>query len=504
MSFSTEIINTALIGCERKSLSLGRSADKLGKLLAQLDRNDRENTLLGAAALVLLYERAGSLALKDTQPLPEKCVPEAAERCSERAKIHLAMMLRGEYQRLLPEWLAALSGAGKRVPEECLPLLLELGRSREELRDAILAVLGARGNWLAAQNSNWEFASGRFDETLWETGSSEQRRRVLAELRKRDPARARDLLKSTWAQESPKDRADFLTVFENGLSLEDEEFLEFALDDRRKEVRRSAADLLARLPGSALRSRMLERARPLLIFKLNRLKRKTIEVTLPEACDKAMQRDGIEPKPYSPNSKDVGEKAWWLQQMLGLIPPNVWVQDSGWSIDELITVAKRGEWKRILLDGWTRASQYCRDIEWADTLLTETDNQEHALTLFQVLPQPRQESFIIELLRTTPSLALDKPGRGYVASCTRPWSVKLSQMVVNSLLHQAATDRFKDGWMWSEFTDNIGCRLDPALIPETISRLTEATMPAADRPGVVEQFLNFIQFRYEMLKEIDK
>ena len=98
------------------------------------------------------------------------------------------------------------------------------------------------------------------------------------------------------------------------MSLDDETFLEAALDDRRKEVRGAAADLLARLPESALRRRALERALPLLKFKSNKLRRKTIEVTLPEACDKAMQRDGVEPKP---GFRGVGEKAWWLQQMLG-------------------------------------------------------------------------------------------------------------------------------------------------------------------------------------------
>ena len=53
-------------------------------------------------------------------------------------------------------------------------------------------------------------------------------------------------------------------------------------------ARRFAArpDLLARLPESALRRRALERALPLLKFKSNKLRRKTIEVTLPEACDK--------------------------------------------------------------------------------------------------------------------------------------------------------------------------------------------------------------------------
>jgi len=499
MNLWAEIINTALIGCERKPLALSMPTDQLGLLLAQLDQNDREGTLLGAAAVFSLYNRAGSLPLKDTQSLPDACESDTAGCCSKRAMIHLAMMLRGEYEILLPEWLSALSSAGQRAQAELLPAVLELGRKREELREAILPVLGARGRWLAAQNPIWEFALKRFDETLWETGSSKQRRMFLTDLRSRDVDRARELLSSTWAQESPKDRADFLTVFENGLNLEDQAFLEFALDDRRKEVRRAAAALLARLPESALRNRMIDRVRPLLIFKLNRLKRKIIEVILPEAIDKAMQRDGVEPKPYS---QGVGERAWWLQQMLGMISPNVWLQVSGWDLSELIAVAKRGEWKSLLLDGWSQAACLCRDIEWADALLAETDKQEQALSLFQILPYPRQESFIIELLRNSPSLSFDKPARGYVVACSRPWSAKLSRALVNSLVYHAATDRFKNGWMWSEFIGNIGCCLDPALIPESISRLTEVTKQSAERSGVIEQFLNLIQFRYEMLKEI--
>lgn len=72
--------------------------------------------------------------------------------------------------------------------------------------------------------------------------------------------RARDLLASSWAQESPKDRSDFLAAFEKGLSPDDEAFLESTLGDRRKEVRRVASYLLAHLPESGLRRRMLERA----------------------------------------------------------------------------------------------------------------------------------------------------------------------------------------------------------------------------------------------------
>jgi Family of unknown function (DUF5691) len=501
MGLWTEIINTALIGSERKSPSLNGPADKLGGLFAQFDQTDREGALLGAAALVSLYERAGALPLKDMLPLPEACEPDDAPRCGERASVHLARMLRGEYQELLPEWMAKSAAAGLRAPEELLPPLLELGLTREDLREAILLVLGSRGRWLSAQNPDWDYAAPRLDESLWETGNSGQRQAVLAELRKRDAARARGLLAATWTQESPKDRADFLAALENGLSLEDESFLESALDDRRKEVRGVAARLLARLPESALRRRMLERARPLITFKLNRLKRKTIEVTLPDACDKAMQRDGVEPKPYY---HGIGEKAWWLRQMLGLIPPKIWSQESGWPISELIAAAKRGEWKNVLIDVWSQASQLCRDVEWAEALLAETYERAEAPSLFQVLPQTRQEDFIIELLRKSPSLRTDKPAGNYVAASWRPWSMKLSRAVIDSLLHHAATDRFKEGWMWVGILNAIGCRIDPALIPNAVTRLTEAAKPWSERPPALEGFLDFIQFRHEMLKEINR
>src|SRR5262245_66631217 len=123
MSLWNEITNIALIGCERKPLSLNRGEDKLGGLLAQLDQSDREGALLGAAAVVSLYGRAGSLPSKDTRPLPEPCKPDDAPRCSGLSGIHLATMLRGEYQQLAPEWLSKVAAAGRRAPEEVLPAL---------------------------------------------------------------------------------------------------------------------------------------------------------------------------------------------------------------------------------------------------------------------------------------------------------------------------------------------------------------------------------------------
>ncbi len=503
MSLWTEIVNTALIGCERKPLSLNRQEGQLGVLLAQFDQNDREGALLGAAALVSLYDRAGSSPLKGAQPLPQACEPDGAPRCSERAASHLAMMLRGEYKELFPEWMAKTAAAGRRAPEEMAPSLLEFSLSHRGLIEDILPVLGARGRWLAAQNSSWFYAVGVFDETLWETGSNGQRWAVLTELRKKDAARGRELLASSWSQESQENRNTFLGALEKGLSLDDEDFLDAALDDRDEKVRRLAATWLARIPGSALLQRMLDRMRPLLRFTLDRRKRKTIEVTLPEACDQAMRRDGvIEAKP---RLQPLGQKAWWLLQMLNTIPPNVWSQESGWTISELIEAASRSEEKQLLLKGWLRATELYRDVEWAAALLAETFETEETrfFEMFNILPDARQEAFIIEQLRKSTSFQTGQPVRKIVGFCFRPWSVNLSRLMSDALLRHAATDGVEEDWRWEGFLNNIGCRLDPSLIPEAVTRLTEATKSGKPQPPL-EKFLDFIQFRHEMLKEIDQ
>src|SRR5205814_2317622 len=128
-----------------------------------------------------------------------------------------------------------------------------------------------------------------------------------------------------------------------------EPFLEAALDDRRKEVRRAAADLLARLPGSRLRRQMEERLRPLIALKRGMLGGLRFEITLPEQCDAGMTRDGIgsETRPSG-----VGEKWCWLAEMISMAPPAFWCESWGKRPAELLKAVGESESSELLLVGW--------------------------------------------------------------------------------------------------------------------------------------------------------
>src|SRR5207302_675629 len=235
-------------------------------------------------------------------------------RIPVRSGDHLTQLLDGKFKDALLEWLQAVAAAGLRVSEEYLPALLMAGSKTPDLRKAVTAVIGKRGQWLAAMLPEWQYAVS-YRGADWSLLTTDERALMLKEMREHDPDVARALLESTWASDPADARTEFVGALEIGLSLADEAFLEAALDDRSKRVREIAADLLARLPESALVHRMMERVSRLVTLQDG----PSIEVTLPEEIDESMVRDGINPKPPLSLSS-IGPRAWWLVAMLRAIP----------------------------------------------------------------------------------------------------------------------------------------------------------------------------------------
>src|ERR1044072_6546426 len=113
MQLWDDILATAVIGTEQRELKLATREDELGRLLKQIDNTDREGSMLKAASVVALYRSAGIAPAADTHSLPEASAQDEASRSSAASGQHLTSMLEGEFQGVLPEWLAAMSKARK-------------------------------------------------------------------------------------------------------------------------------------------------------------------------------------------------------------------------------------------------------------------------------------------------------------------------------------------------------------------------------------------------------
>jgi hypothetical protein len=463
----------------------------------RLPDSDPEAALLVSAAVVGIGQLGGWMPFQATGG-ETPCPPETRQPMPERAAELLKRILGGEFEAVLPEFLQLSGRRGLVVPPETLPALLGLGK--KELRLPVLAVIGERGRWLAGFNPAWAHALAPVGEQAWEIGKFEERVTLLEQLRATAPERARQLVQATWEQDSPEARVAFVTTFAAGLSTQDEPFLESCLDDRRREVRSAAFDLLARLPQSRLAERAFARLEPLLKLKSKFLGRDVLEVTLPAQLDPAAKRDGAGGAVLH---KTMGEKANWLAQMLSVVPPSLWSREWNLPPEKLLQVALGSEWKEPLLLGWRLAAQRCGDPDWAMALAELTVKQAAArkvlagagwegliglvaMEKLEVLAKNSITPHVNELNDVNPFLIL-------LEAYPHPWSPGLARTVMASVRRQ--TGGFRERLMRA--LPRFGLRIPPDLAEEFATGWSESSRAWGTW---VDQFIAVMRFRKEMME----
>ncbi|GAA3799072.1 DUF5691 domain-containing protein [Sphaerisporangium flaviroseum] len=461
--------------------------------------------LLGQAAAHTVGARAGQ-RLHRGEPLPAAS-PEEQPPVPRAAGERVARILDGEQPRLLAEWLEAAAARRYHLPPKLVPRVLDHGVRDRSLRSPIGVLAGARGRWLAELNPSWAYlleeatahlagtglltpsggAIGTGGATgspgdeepddgthhFWAFGTRGDRLSYLRSLRAADPARARALLRRGWEKESPEDRAAFVHAMAEGLSMADEPFLEGALDDRRREVRSQAADLLTRLPESRLGRRMAERA-----ARCVRLSGDRLQAEPPEACDGDMERDGVRAR--APGG--TGQRSWWLQQIVAHTPLAFWTESFDRTAKQIVAL-NLGEWAREIRLGWERAAVLQNDPVWARALFAV----EPLTDLLAVLPPGERADKAAELVHDQP---VDGQLIMMLGGVPAPWGEALTKAVLEKILHTAG----RQPWNLGELVRLASERADPAM-HEVAARLSP------EPP--VQEVAATLRFRFDMLAELE-
>ncbi|WP_019499298.1 DUF5691 domain-containing protein [Pseudanabaena sp. PCC 6802] len=513
------IVATALIGTERQPFTPPIADGKLGELIAKIDPANPETALLSVAAAITLHHKLGQKLKTTDIPLPQPCDLEDLPCCSDRAAYYLQLILSDTNRanlEILPEFVRAVAKMGQRVPETSLERLLSLGKALGDLHAAIVPVLGKRGIWLAAQNPEWNYVTVDDRETVWETGNLKERLIWFRVQRQRDANRAREYLEGTWKSETAGDRSKFLETLEIGLSMVDEPFLESALDDRSKEVRRVAAEHLSCLPESRLCQRMTERVKSALEI-VSKKGESFFQVTLSEVGDKSTIRDGIEPK--SQDSK-LGDKSWWLQQMLASTPLSLWAQIWSKTPSELMEVAQHKRSDEIVLRGLALAASRQKDIAWIEAIFTSNAASilqplmPNIYQMFKSLPYERQEAIALEAIKSqgvTSNLA------GILLFKDKAiWSGGVTQVALDSFKQEIEQnnnryDRRLDPFLW-------GCAryMAPTQIHQLVALLSDTRQQVEQSETTeyndyvknsilrtIDESLGIVKLRQEMLEAIN-
>jgi hypothetical protein len=510
-----ELVKTALVGTSRAQPSLTAVNGTIGNTFNAVKSGGMERQLLAAAAIASAYESCGWTPFEQTS-VPEPAAPDSRAACSRRAgeilEQILAMTNTPTKQFLLDEWLGHADRAGTRPPHRLLPALLDHGASYAAVRPLIANVMDARGQWLVAQNPRWQFGvAERYNlESLWNTGTREQRVAAIRKLRAADPTKARELIASTWKEDGADERAAFVEAMNISLSIDDEPFLEAALDDRSKQVRTTAAELLARLPESGLVKRMIERVGALLAFTpagkggmIRKGKPATIAVTLLKEFDKAWLRDGVTEKP----AERIGQKQWWLLEMLSMVPPAHWSRTWQCAAEDCVTAASSAEFGKVLLAAWNNAAERHPDPQWARALLLHAVNKgedrgDVRVELLNALATEHQQQLLADVLGGSSQLEFETVGR-IIATARFGFDSRSATAAVEQIDQHVKSNRAGGyDYQLPLVLEAFALRAPPEVHDDLAARWTGPGWEANHK--ALDQFLQTLHVRRDIQREFAK
>lgn len=481
------LLPAAMIGTDRHPGGWPSLPGPVGALLAQLPQTSEApaTALLRVAAVLSTCSQAGARgalwqaalpapAPQDRwQPLEPGPVQEAARWALHEGAARLHHLV-----------LFALAQAQRRLPTALLPQALELGRRSLALRGPLLPVLGECGRWLATQNPEWAYAAGITaaapEEAQWSEGSLEQRLAVLQRERASDPAFARERLQRSLPELPARERAELAAALRVGLSLADEALLETLRSDRSREVRQAALGLLLQLPEAAHPRRAGARLAALMRQERVLLRKRWL-LDAPQAVADDWKADQLEL--VRPQHDSLGERAWWLYQLVRQVPLGWWCAHTGLSPSELLEWARSTDWTDALLRGWRDVLFAAPDEAWCDALLEQwpPSLRENPSAVLALLSPARRERHLQRRLREAGE-SLQASLAQILAACAPGETLsRETSLLLTDRVRERAGHLNQDYALRAQLPE-LAC----ALHPDTLDRLSALPRQADETPSCAE------------------
>ncbi len=478
------------------------------------DRAGREGEtpagMLARAAVAGMRSRAGRRCRADGQ-LIEACPADKRAAATASQSAILDRLLASPDAAMIHEWCVLAGARGVRAVAASVPILLEWWSRQSARSPEVFDATGACGVWLARLNPQWRRPvagveiPGNADD-IWQTGTSAERSALLLTVRKADPRRAMLMVKGTWEAEGAEERRRFIEVMGHAVSKEDEAFLEMALDDRSKTVRREAARVLTRLAGSALRGRMRDRAAGMILaekVKAGLLGRSKVKVRIepPKEFDKSWERDGLEEQPASGK----GKRAFWMVQVISSMDLAAWGAPCGLEPGEFIRAIGEEEYFDEVFSGMLASVAGCPEqpeaAAWSDAIIAVCaerafTGEAQLASLWSAQSVERSEGMRLKIVTGKKAPAGTAVWR-MLTSDARGWSLDFSARALRVL--GEATPKKPDAWEFHSSIELVSRLLHPAAA-DMFEGLLGQMYPDGPSEGVCKS-LDRVRLRAEMHRE---
>ncbi|PFG34207.1 DUF5691 domain-containing protein [Sanguibacter antarcticus] len=559
------LVTAALLGAARRPVDPSALPGIVGAAGARLPETDPAARLLDAAALMTAARRAALTPSRLPAPTTEDTtgaddatdvrrrrpasispddVAPPVSRAAARRLDDLLSGSRRDADALLVHWLRTAAQRGLRAPADRLPALLDWAARTTTPAD-LLPVLGERGRWLATHQKRWRRtltvddgpgtdSTDSTDATdgadlstdapvqapsdqTWTHGTPHERQVWFRALRRAAPESARTaLLALDWNRQDGETRLALVVALSQGLCLADEEVLDRALADRRKDVRAAAARLLVQIPDGRFQTQAAARAlacirvehppRPSLVA---RRPAPRIVVTLPDADDPTPWPAGMLETP-----RGTGARAWLLRHLVEAAPVRLWSQHTGLTPDALVALPVADDLSEEVHLGWAQAAVRDGDQTWARALAPTTFGSLY-IDLLRLLPLEERVAHVVATLVADtvdgpsgrPAKAgSDEPTTGRrlidassaLASVAGPWPAEMTAAVVRWLATSPA-----HGWDHGAITRQAARDLPDDAATEARVRAAAADVPPDNpRHQTILSLADTLLYRRQMIEEL--
>jgi len=338
MSFSSEIIKSALLGTDKYSPKVDAALGADYEIITQ-NQEDKEDAFLKLAFSTFLYEECG-IELRQKHFAESMAPGEEKAYASPKFNAFLRRYLQQNDEQMLAFCLKQLITKNQLVAPDIIPSLFK--KVNKNNRNNISAVCGHRGAWLCTKNKNWQnIFIDHVELENFETANFESRKALLADLRNTDPEKVIELVKTFFSQENAQKRLEIVELFEINSGLYDEAFLNELLQDRSTKVVQKAIEILKGLVGSVVNKAFTEHLCNVLAIKEERVmlisKRKVLEIKANVKPSKLLFDFGLE---AISSEKGFDDHLFWFAQCLVCTPPQV--------LENNYNVSK-SEWLKLFL-----------------------------------------------------------------------------------------------------------------------------------------------------------
>ena len=451
-----KLINTALLGTDKLSFDENLLPVSIQEILKNEPITDKEARFLKIAALVAVFNEAGTLPLRYTGVLTTENITEDLPIASEKLSSIIKDIADIQYyfrNDLFDLWFDALITRQELLHPKFMVTLVNLESSLpQKFRAKILKIMGNRGRQLLSYKtdvSKWQIVD---ESQIWTEGRLAERRTFFTELRQTDPQKALEILQSSWQQESLTDKKAFLEVIKDSFQDSDIPFLINTLPEfnhtakerkGQKECRAIIAGLLLRNAESNLYKSTIawldnyfqtEKSKGVLGWAIGK---ENVILKLPNEENEHWNETQITTLYGFEKSPDAAvypnNQVYWLACLTENLPFDFWVNMLNKDVEKTLqyfanepfTVTIERKKKSILLSHLIVNAQNHKNVILAKSIICITKLEEHQ-SLLSLLLLEEQEKYLIENKQMTNLVALEACFEHWKGT----WSVDFSKKIL--------------------------------------------------------------------------